>query len=412
MPITLGNARKGPTISDLLEDPHWDDDTSQARDALQHGPVLGSRSDWKPWYQEIEGIARLGGVWDYVDPQRATQLEPPTRPAVPKPSAVGCIAKRKQDETQEEYDLRLQQHRLQLELVHREYAINQDRYRIDCLEYSIKLAEHATAKDEMNQLNRAIISSVTHGWRSQLLGADAATPRLKLRKLEALLTEPNHQDSPISATIMDPMNVAKITAKLERKGDRDWLAWANEVSELWDHCLDVGETSNDSRFTELFLENARSHHEEFCQSWRYTGHGASFEDLIQGFIQTLLLDQGTGLFHEFLLEKKMEMLGLHIPSVQSSPSLPSLQSLPPVKLAKPAKRAQAKSKARKCPGCEAVHRFTGDAWWESCWVYHSYMGRKGVPGWFQVPEEGLRCVKRRLFDYPVEEDLALEWLTE
>lgn len=61
MPITLGNARKGPTISDLLEDPHWDDDTSQARDALRHGPVLGGRSDWKPWYQEIEGIARLGG---------------------------------------------------------------------------------------------------------------------------------------------------------------------------------------------------------------------------------------------------------------------------------------------------------------------------------------------------------------
>ncbi|POR36371.1 Uncharacterized protein TPAR_03417 [Tolypocladium paradoxum] len=415
MPITLGNARRGPKVPDVMEDLLWDDDMSHARDdPLEHVHILGDRSDWEPWRQEMEGFARTWGVWDYVDPKGAKQLESPTRPAVPELPAVEGIAKRKQNETDEEYSLRLQQHRLQLELVSREYAINQERHRIDCLEYSIKLGEHATAKEEMNQLNKAIYWSVAHKWRCQLSGADAATPRLKLMKLERLLTASNPQASPV--TVLSDDNVAKLTAKLECTGDRDWLAWANEVVELWERCLESGASSNhDSRFTELFLESAQSHHEEFCQDWRETGRTVSFDELIQDFVQSLLINHAMGpILHDLITERKMAMAMLDSPtlSAQSPPSLPALQSPPPSELAKPAKPAQTKSKARKCPGCQAVHRITDSRWWETCWVYHASMGRRGAPKWFKVTQEGLSSVNKRLLERAYNDGLPSEDIFE
>ncbi|PNY28167.1 Uncharacterized protein TCAP_01920 [Tolypocladium capitatum] len=285
----------------------------------------------------MEGLARLWGIWDYVDPKGTKQLEPPTRPAVPKLPAVENIAERMQSETDEEYSLRLQQHRLRLELLNREYAINQDRFRIDCLEYSIKLGEHGTAKEELNQTEQGHLLE--------------PTPRLKLMKLEMLLTVSNH-------TVIPDDQVAELTAKLECKGDRDWIVWMKDVAELWQRCFDSGASKNHgSRLAELFIESARGHHDEFCLRWREANRKEPFEVLIQDFILFLLLDQD--MIHDPDKERKMAMLDSPILSAQSPPSLPSLHSPPPAGQAQP---AQTKPKARRCPGRKAVRRITGNAW--------------------------------------------------
>ncbi|PHH70547.1 hypothetical protein CDD83_5410 [Cordyceps sp. RAO-2017] len=245
MPCDLDSPPSAPLIPDLLDSQsilggglvqRRDGAARMAADAsLGSLPVLSTQADWPSWLQQIEALARLSGIWDYVDPDGGQHLEEPARPVAPATPSFDSWTQRQMAETDEECQARFAEHKLQLDLIGRTFDIHHERYRIECHEYSIKLAEHAAARDEMGQLNRIIYAGVDKHWRAHLVGDMAATPRLKLKILASLMAGAGAPPQPPPASASPPpssSHFAQLMDKLRCQGPRDWTLWACSVANL------------------------------------------------------------------------------------------------------------------------------------------------------------------------------------
>ncbi|KAM4059671.1 hypothetical protein HRG_002701 [Hirsutella rhossiliensis] len=407
MPARMGSSRSAPFIPNLLEDLSIDTDV-RTEDVLRDIPILSDRSGWDMWLQRVETVARLGGIWEYVNPRGARQLQEPVRPEPPVPPAFDTFAGRRRNESDQDFQARFLEHKLTLDLAGRSFAISQDRFRVDCLEYSIKLGEHATAKEELNQLNVTIYSSVADEWKSHLAGDKATTPRLKLVTLESLMTgvkpdssqqNPPHPqfERPGSSQQNPPHSqFERLIEKLKCEGPRDWLAWASDVIDLSEGCDEIaGSTICDQLAKDSFLESVEPYYADFHERWSkkvndaicYGEAPVAFHEIIDEFISGKLLPPA---------KTDTMLVRMKSKSVESPPS--SSRSTDTAKLT-----------SKWCPGCQGVHRIKGSFWWQTCWVYHEYMGGKTAPRWFKTRTDKLEAVRDRMLMHPKEEELALEW---
>lgn len=396
MPARMGSSRSAPFIPNLLEDLSIDADV-RTEDVLRDIPTLSDRSDWDMWLQRVEAVARLGCIWEYVDPRGVAQLQPPHRPKAPVSPSFDTFAGRRRSETDQDFQARFLEHKLTLDLAGRSFAISQDRFRVDCLEYSIKLGEYATAKEELNQLNVTIYSSVADEWRAHLAGDKATTPRLKLATLESLMTgaKPSHSQQPLN-TSNPQSQFERLVEKLKCEGPRDWLAWASDVMDLSEGCDEIADSPIcDQLAKDAFLESVEPYYADFHQRWSkkvndaicYGEAPVAFHEIIDDFVSGKLLPAA-----------KTETTLVRLRSKPSDSPPPSSRSTDTARLT-----------SKWCPGCQGVHRIKGSDWWQTCWVYHEYMGGKTAPRWFKTRTDKLEAVRDRMLAHPEEEDLALEW---
>lgn len=158
-------------------------DGSPSEDIFEYLTFLRNPADWERWSREIEGFSRAWGVWDYVDPDATGLLEKPARPSLPVPPVIEEFPKRRAYESTEDFQVRFQEYKFDREFLNTEYATYQERYRVDCQEYSIRLADYTKVMERLSQLNVAIYATCSGTWRDRITDQSTATPRAKLRKL-------------------------------------------------------------------------------------------------------------------------------------------------------------------------------------------------------------------------------------
>lgn len=184
--------------------------------------------------------------------------------------------------------------------------------------------------------------------------------------------------------------------KLKCKGPRDWLAWAWDVIHLSEGCDKLTDsTMSDQLAKDSLLESVKPYYADFHERWTkkvndaicYGGTPVTFRELIDDFVSGELLPAAKTETAQARTRNK---------PVDSPP--PSSRSTDTAKLT-----------SKWCPGCQGVHRIKGRVWWQTCWVYHEYIGGKKSPNWFKTRTDKLETVRDRLLAHPEEEKLAMKW---
>ncbi|PHH75138.1 hypothetical protein CDD82_4566 [Ophiocordyceps australis] len=375
---------------------------------------LAEPQDWRAWISYIQGVACLNGTWDYIDPRGSKQLEKPARPQMPRRPALNESMRREKDESNIDFQARLQVYKYGMDIIMGEYNLAQDCHRLDCLEFSIKLEEYAAAKKEMNKVNDLIFKTVDKRWIAQLAGSGIMTPRDHLQKLESLLGHAaSHAKDPVS----------QLLRAAQDKGHSDWQSWAHELRKLNAQCLEMDPTASyNYDVMDSFLSTVRSDFEEFYDRWatmvgsgRNVDAGRStisvmFEDVLGNFLKTSLY---TGFLPSLGKPRYKETDGPSRNTVHER--VPSPSPSTSVRSDRPYKSHENKNKglsAKLCPGCNQVHPIRGGNWWENCWVYLDICGKKPAPKWYDMTPQKIDRVKRRMRENPAEQMAADKWLSE
>ncbi|RDA85787.1 hypothetical protein CP532_6290 [Ophiocordyceps camponoti-leonardi (nom. inval.)] len=412
MPGEFTNGDRGSLlIPDLLDSQSMMDGDSGAGApprAADELPLLTGEADWARWIQEIEGLARLWGVWDYVDPAEGKSLVEPERPSAPKTPTFISWTRLASNESDADHEARLTEHKVRLDLLARTFAIKEEQHRVECLEYAIKFKNYNLVKDELNQLDRKIYASVDEKLRLHLMGGTTSTPHLKIKHLERIVlgsSEPRAiQESPRS-------QFSNLMYKLETRGPRDWSSWATEIARLGKSCSEELRKSriHDRMAKDAFLDSIQDHHPAFYRRWsdildHVEENGqrtASFQDLVNAFVGAQEKPSTASEDDSVCSDKKGDNRKRY-PTTQDSNGNDSPT---------PSTRSMSSSTVlhKRCPGCRLSHRIKGDHWWESCWYFDALMGRKTAPSFFNIKPESVEFVRNRLESNPEEQRLAKAW---
>ncbi|RCI15616.1 hypothetical protein L249_3439 [Ophiocordyceps polyrhachis-furcata BCC 54312] len=370
-------------------------------------PLLSGEADWARWIQEVEGLARLWGVWDYVDPAEGKQLVEPERPSAPRAPTFIPWTRREANESDADHEARLAEHKVRLDFLARTFAIKQEQHRVECIEYAIKRKHYQMLKDEMDQLDRKMYASVDDKLRLHLMGGMTSTPHLKLKQLERLVLG---SASPRSIQESPRSQFGNLMHKLETRGPRDWSSWATEIARLGKSCSEeLGKSRiHDRMAKDGFLESIQDHHPGFYRRWsdildhveQNGQRTASFQDLVNAFVGAQDKTSAASEEGSVCSDKKADNRKRYPTDDSNGNDSPTLsnRSMPPSTVYH-----------RRCPGCRLSHRIKGDYWWQSCWYFDAYMGRKTAPSFFNIKAESVEYVRNRLEANPEEQRQAKAW---
>ncbi|KAG5980161.1 hypothetical protein E4U43_006770, partial [Claviceps pusilla] len=249
---------------------------------------LGDRMDWPAWYDDVTDIAQALDIWKYVNPDSQHDLREPARPSLPTRPVLKSVVQREPFETDKMFDARLRQEQNAHALAVSEYDVLCQQFRIDTRRYVAALAEHAAARDHLQQLYRIIFRSIPDRYRAYLKLDAAKTPRAMILSLRGRITPPSDKDRAHAAlrTYNSRLNVQPTD---DKQSFVDAIAVATvELHRFKGDGFDEGTAVKD------LLRSLQLLDEEFADIWLRKEGRRAVLDIVEDFKHKLRREDGKG----------------------------------------------------------------------------------------------------------------------
>lgn len=412
--------------------------------------LLTNRRGWPKWFDEIVDSSKNLGVWSYVDP--TTQLDPavPVEPRAPTPPVLKPFSAREKYETDREYELRGEREKHEQVLALRLYDNLSEKHRVDMEFHRIKFLKYDTNTRNLGLLSNVIRATIADTYRAYLKLDKADTPRAMIKSLQSRIKP--LKDSDQAAAVLQDLNNKLRSEPTGCIHDllEDVALATVELHRLQGPRFDErAVVSNLARTLQKF-DNA------FAQSLPRNPGGeitATVLEIVEDFkYEMSTKDKPSGVDSESHTSSqvpplsKRQVTASHVPEIGALRS--SLEAFAYGNLfgelehgAKPAewtnsstkdeskpltgcsspkskstnsgkKGNLARSTKKTCPGCKLQHVFPADAWWETCFVFLQFYELDGVPYFFELRQEYLDRVGKRLRDFPDELTRSHQWICE